>query len=118
MKTELTKDAEKLIAMLYDIYLEKRKSGISKAHAKHLGGSDLIKQKLAIDWSVSDVDEICRELNRAGFLDCMYADNTVYIARLSDNAISYMENRFKNGLKDVVQFLSSIGVTLPFPKSD
>lgn len=114
----LTKDAEKLISLLYDVYLEKRENGKSKACAKQFGGSNLIKEKLLINWSIADIDEICRELNRAGLLNCTYANNTVYLASLSDEGISYLEKRFKNGLKDVIQFLASIGAVLPFPKND
>lgn len=36
MEHKLTKDAEKLISMLYELYLEKREAGVSKAAAKTL----------------------------------------------------------------------------------
>lgn len=70
MKQKLTRDAEKLISLLYELYLERRESGMPKAKAKHFGGSNLIREKLLIDWSIADIDETCRELSRAGFLNC------------------------------------------------
>lgn len=40
MNTELTKDAQKLVALLYKSYLERRKSGMSKANAKFFEPSE------------------------------------------------------------------------------
>ena len=55
---------------------------------------------------VEDVDETCRELDRAGYVDVLYADDMAYIVQLTDTAIIYMENRFKDGLVGVLNFLS------------
>lgn len=41
MNTELTKDAQKLVALLYKSYLERRKSGMSKANAKFFEPSEI-----------------------------------------------------------------------------
>ncbi len=107
MDIKLTKDSDRLICEIYKNYLDKIKKGVSKIDAKKLGGSDKIQKEIIPTWSLSDVDETCRELSRSGLLDCYYADNVVYLAYLSDTAIIYMENRFKNGLKDVINFLSN-----------
>ena len=55
-----------------------------------------------------DVDDTCRELSRANLLNCFWADNIAYNVILSDNAIIYMENRFKNGLTEVLEFIDKI----------
>ena len=39
---ELTKDADKLVCILYKSYLEKRKVGFSKGRAREFGGFDHI----------------------------------------------------------------------------
>ena len=104
----LSKDADALICAIYKVYLQRRKDGASKADARLLGGSDSIQEKIIPKWSFSDVDETCRELGRAGMLDCFYADDVVYIANLSDAGIIYMEQRFKNGLTDVLNYPEKI----------
>lgn len=107
MDISLTKDSEKLICVIYKSYLEKRKSGISKPKASHLGSSHEIHSNLLPQWSFEDVDDTCRELSRAGLLNCLFADNIAYHVTISDDGIIYMENRFKNGLKDIAAFLSN-----------
>ena len=109
----LTKDAEKLFSLLYGLYLESREAGESKANAKNFGGPDLIKEKLLIDWSIADIEETCWELAKAGLLKTNNSDNGIYLVFLTDQGIVYAENRFKNGLKDVIQFLSAIGLRFP-----
>lgn len=103
---ELTRDSEKLICVMYKDYLEKRKSGQSKSQANSFGSSHNIHERLLPDWIFEDVDDTCRELSRAGLLNCMWADDIAYRVRISDQGIIYMENRFKNGLSGVIDFIS------------
>ena len=103
---DLTKDSEKLLCLLYKDYLEKRKSGLSKSSSNSFGNSHDIHEHLCPDWIFEDVDDTCRELSRVGLLHCLWADNIAYHVALSDSGIIYMENRFKNGLLGVVDFLS------------
>ena len=105
---ELTKDAEKLICLLYKSYLQKRKSGMSKSQATCFGSSHDIHEQLCPELIFEDVDDTCRELSRAYLLNCLWADNIAYHVILSDNAIVYMENRFKNGLSEVLEFVDKI----------
>lgn len=104
---ELTKDSEKLICLIYKDYLEKRKSGLSKSKANSFGSSHDIHEKLCPNWIFEDVDDTCRELSRCGLLDCFWADNIAYRVTLSDSGIIYMENRFKNGLLGVIEFITN-----------
>lgn len=103
---KLTKDSDRLICLLYKDYLERRKSGESKSIARTFGSSHDIHNRLVPDQIFDDVDDTCRELSRAGLLDCMWADNIAYFVTISDDGIIYMENRFKNGLMSVVDFLT------------
>ena len=102
---ELTKDSQKLICLLYKSYLEKRKSGCSKSAANNFGSSHNIHEALCPDWIFEDVDDTCRELSRAGMLDCFWADSIAYSVSISDSGIVYMQNRFKNGLKEVANLV-------------
>ena len=110
----LTKDADALICVLYKSYLEQRKAGVQKAQAKYFDGSEHIHSKLMSKWSLDDIDETCRELSRAGLLHCGYGDDVVCEAALSDDAIIYMENRFKNGLTSLLGHLKSLFELMPW----
>ncbi len=106
MNNELTKDADRLLCLLYKQYLEKHKAGIPKVEAKLMGGSDDVQRDLLPKVSVEDVDETFRELDRAGFLSVNYYDDLAYSSQLTDLSIVVMENRFKDGLKGVLEFLA------------
>lgn len=108
MDIELTKDAEYLLCLMYKAYIEKRKNKVIKEDAKYTGSALNIHNKLIPEWVEEDVAETCRELDRAGFLKCLYADNTVCDSALTDKAIIYMENRFINGLTSVLEYMGKI----------
>lgn len=108
MSYSLTNDSDYLLCVLYRHYKDRRKNGISKNKAKFFGGSEYIFNNLLPEWTFEDVDETCRELSRAGLLNCKYADNVVWTASLSDDAIIYMENRFKNGISEVIDNIARL----------
>lgn len=104
--TELTKDADKVLCLLYKRYLENRKDSMSKGMAKLFGGSEAIREALNLTMALDDLDDTLRELGRADYLNNLYADDTVVEVEMTDKAIIMMENRFKNGLREVLEFLS------------
>ena len=104
----LTKDSDALISVLYKEYLRKRKNGVPKGEAKYLGGAKHIQSTFVPRWLLADVEETLWELERAGLLLCQSADNTVILTALSDDGIIYMENRFKNGLTDVLDYVEKV----------
>lgn len=106
MEITLTKDSEKLICLMYKDYLEKRKTGLSKSDANYFDNSHVIHEKLLPNWIFKDVNDICRELSRAGMIRCEWADNIAIYISISDMGIAYMENRFKNGLNQVIDFVA------------
>lgn len=103
---ELTKESEKLLCLIYADFLKKRKADLSKTKSKLLGSSYDIHQHLCSDWDFEDVDDSCRELNRAELLDCFWADGIAYNVSLTDIGISHMENRFKNNLNEITDFIT------------
>lgn len=106
MDTILTKDANKLLCILYKSYLQKRKSGSSKSDACEFGSSQDIREELLPEYSFEDVDYTCFELAQTDFIDCFEADGIAYRVLLNSQGIAFMENRFKNGLSEVVDFIS------------
>ncbi len=106
MDITLTKDSDKLLCVMYKSYLEKRKSGHSKSESNFFGSSHVIHENLLPGWSFNDVDDTCRELSRAGLICCSWGDNIALFIKISDSGIIYMENRFKNGLSELVEFIT------------
>lgn len=101
MELVLTKDAQKLVAAAYKEYLERRNSGVDKINAKSFDGREF-QTKYFPEISLRDYRETVSEMCRA--FGCKYFLNGGFL--LNDVAIAYMENRFKNGLKDTVSFLA------------
>lgn len=99
---QLTKDADKLVCSMYKSYLEKRKSGVDKVRAKHFEPDEIKAYKLCSSWEINDIKATVAELARADFGTMYY--NGGFFA--NDNFIIYMENRFKNGLNEVIDFIS------------
>lgn len=110
---KLTRDADVLICTLYKSYLQARKNGKSKPDAKILGGAAEIQSKLMPQWSLEDVEDTLWSLHRLGLISAMPADDTVYFSTLTDDGIIYMENRFKNGLSGLIEYLSKLIPLIP-----
>ncbi len=101
MDVDLTREAQKMVAAAYKEYLKKRKAGVSKANAK-LFSEDELYNKYFKSMLLADYDETVREMCRA--FGCKMYINGGFM--LSDDAIIYMENRFKNGITDTLSFLA------------
>lgn len=108
METRLTKDQEKLLCLLYKDYLEKRKSGKPIRESNYFGDSNDIRNKHLPDWTDDDASDICWDLCRADILYCAPGDNLANEVSLTSNAISMMENRFKDGLMEVIDVISKL----------
>lgn len=102
----LTKDAQKLITVLYKDYLKKLKSGMSKTQAKYFGDVKNIHSKLVPELPYDDVFETCHELKRSGMISSSPYDNEPTCITITDSGIIRLENRFKNGFKDFIDTAS------------
>lgn len=99
---DLTKDADKIICCIYKEYLERRKSGRSKSDAKEFEANFYQNIKSISNWDSDDISDTLHELKNVGFLK-MYITGDF---SLNNEAIVYMENRFKNGLAELTDFIS------------
>lgn len=97
MNIELTRDAQKAAAKIYKEYLNRIDSGLTKSDAKIFSDSDM-----EMLFKNEDFDDIKSELVSTFSMKT----NILEDITLSSSFISFMENRFKNGIKDVVGFLS------------
>lgn len=113
MDIQLTKDAEALICIMYKLYLERRKNSISKFDAKLFNVKTQIHTVIK-KMNYDDLCEACRELHRANFVECFYADDEPQDIWFSDKGLIYMENRFINGLTGVLEYISKAKYIIPF----
>lgn len=100
--TELTNDADKMICCLYKEFLVRRKHGVSKSNARRFSEEYCSSDKVLSNWLPSDITDTMLELAQKNYLK-------VYIGgdyELLDGAIIYMENRFKNGLMELTDFVA------------
>ena len=100
MKVELTKDAQKAAAIIYKSYLNKVKDGMSKTEARKFSDNELCG--LLKKYQLDDISLIESELITVFSMKTDILDNVT----LSTSFIIFMENRFKNGLTEVISFLS------------
>ena len=103
---KLTNAADRLACIMYKDYLDWRRAGMPKADAKEFGSSKSIHRQLLPSALFEDVDESCRELDRADYVSIQYDFDVVQGVALSDIAIIYMGNRFRDGAVGVTKFLS------------
>ncbi len=99
---ELTKDSDFLICCAYKEYLDRRKNGMPKRKANTFDKTFKDSNKTLKSWLYDDYLFTISELKRASFVK-MYFDGTFVI---NDYAITYMENRFKNNVLEIADFIS------------
>ena len=99
---EITKDSDKMLGFLYKTFLSRRKDGLSKQDARRFSDDFFSKKEPFASMNSSDINDARLELARSGLLkNYIYGD-----CELTDRAIVYLENRFKNGFAEVVSFLA------------
>lgn len=101
---ELTKDADTMICCIYKSFLQLRKSGIPKPSARRFEKNFFEEDTKLSSWSHEDIKETLLEIGRSGLVKIYIGGNF----DLTDAGIIYMENRFKKGLTEVVDFLSKL----------
>ncbi len=98
----LTNDADKMICCLYKEYLVRRKHGISKPNARRFQDECFSSDNILSKWLPADISDTKLELAQKKYLK-------VYIGgdfEFQDEAVIYMENRFKSGLIEITDFIT------------
>lgn len=102
MEIELTKDADKMLSNLYKSFINRRKGGQSKRDARRFTDEYFSTETPFASMNRSDVEDTRLELAHSNLLKNYIGGD----CDLTDSALVYLENRFKNGLADVLSFLS------------
>ena len=104
---DLTKEQKHLFVSMYKEMLS-RKHVLSLRESRHFENSDVIRDLFCPDKTSDDVSDLCWALKEKGYIDCYPGDELADEITICDRTIIYMENRFKNGLKDITAFLASL----------
>ncbi len=99
---ELTKDTDKLICCVYKTYLERRNNGMLKVDASRFEDNFYTSDEKLSKWHISDVNESLIELSKAKYIRLTITG----AFSLEPPLLIHMENRFKNGVRDVVEMVS------------
>lgn len=110
MEINLTKDADKAICLIYKEYLSRRKSGSPKKVAKDFSARDHWPESFSSEFGFCDFLETLDELKSEGFIKRYMGGGF----QLEDLGIVYMEERFPNGIAQVLDWLGKIKSAIPF----
>ncbi len=103
--TELTKDADILICSIYAEYMKRVKNNISKIEANNFNSRLFLSNKVLSKCNPNDLELISlEELRVKKLVSCDILGNF----ELTSNGIIYMENRFKEGLSQVIDYLQNL----------
>ncbi len=84
-----------------------RQPALCAKQANYFESSDQLNELFSLDMSSDYISDLCWKLYAKGYISCYPGDDLANDISLCDPTIIYMENRFKNGLKDVLSFLSN-----------
>lgn len=110
MDVKLTKDADKMLCEIYAAYMKRRAGGTPKRAAKDFADQKQWPSEYSAEWNSEDGSESLAELKRVGMIKLYLYDGFC----LNDEAIIYMENRFKNGASEVLDWLGKVRSAIPF----
>ena len=102
----LTKEAKTVLYHMYREYLVRRDNLVPRSRSKEFGSAESIHASLFPDFSLEDIEDVLRELDRNNYVNNLYASDTIYNCRLSDDAIMTMENQRKEVFLNVADFIS------------
>ena len=100
---DLTRDAYRLLCLIYDLYQSKVKSGMSKSQAKKFETNFYSSEKRLSKWHEDDINSALNELTNKHYLKTNILDEHT----LTDQSIIKMENKFKNNASEILDILSN-----------
>lgn len=103
---DLTKKQKYVILQLYKEYLSNYSSGKNQ-NPNYFPDASYIKHLFSDRFSDDELDDILLALLSKDYINGCNDEDSVSEFSVSDKTIIYMENRFKNGVKDILSFLSN-----------
>lgn len=102
---DLTNEQKKLLVSMYKEVLC-RQPALSMEKANYFRNSDEVRDMFLPELSSDYVSTLCWKLKSKGYISCEPGDDLANNICLEDRTIIYMKQRFPNGLKSVLKFLS------------
>lgn len=102
---DLTNEQWKLLVSMYKEVLS-RQPALPYEKANSFVDSDEVMKLFCPESSSEHVASLCWALASHGYIVCLEGSNLANEIELTDKTIILMENRFKNGLKSVLEFLA------------
>lgn len=106
---QLTNDTDKILCLIYDEFLNRRKLGMSKMDAKCFSHPKVLQTEFLQGIHEDDIVDALTELSNNGLIKLYYDCGFL----LGDSAIVYMENRFSNKMDSFLDTVSKIKSLLP-----
>ena len=103
------KDGDELLSIIYKSFLERRKQGFSKSDAAFFEDSYFSSDTYLSKWNVDDLEDAIRHLHDLGMVKRDINDNF----KLTEMGINYMENRFKDRLDKLLDYISKFVQLIP-----
>ena len=100
----LTKDTDKILCLIYEEFLNRKKSGLSKSDSIRFDDPASLQTQFLQGILEDDIYDAVTELKNCKFVHA-YIDDSF---ELTSSGIIYMENRFKKGLKELLSYISLI----------
>ena len=102
----LTNDAKKLLYALYTEYKARRAVGSPRSDAKYFHSAESIQENFLPDWILDDVEDTLFELEDAGLVEILRADNTITECFISDAAIATAEKQSSDVFASALDFVA------------
>jgi len=104
---DLTKEQKIFLASMYKEYLC-RQPALSSDEANKFHTSAVVQETIMPNQTIEYVTDLCFALRHKGYISCVPGSNLALHISITDKTIIVMENRFSNGIKSVIDFISII----------
>lgn len=107
MSDDLTHDSYLVLLIMYHDYLKSRKLGFPIRKSRYFDPFELHDNQFG-QYTREDFYDLIRELDRHGYVNVTYGNNIPMRVNLSDKAIRFGENKFKNQINKVINGILKI----------
>lgn len=107
---DITRSADKVICLIYKEFLDRRNSGASIEDARDFSDAFCMSLPKLSSMNPSDVETAFQELNDADYIKRYITGDF----DLTNSGIIYMESRFGDNVKNVLDWIGKLIGAIPF----
>lgn len=109
----ISHECDTLLCVLYREYLSRRSHGVSIDRASYFRDGSSIHENFMPLWSVDDVNALCWRLVGHGLLIAFPGDDQANEVTLTEQGITYMENRFAGKADELLSRIAQLISLVP-----